>query len=520
MSVIDTDVKSIKSIDKYEIQEVLGSGSFGITFRVAGPDGNPYALKWVPPGAPNEAPLRFENEIWALGKLDHPSIPRLKDTGQFRGRPYLVESLAEGTPLRQQIREQRDVGGTMPQMKVLDIVGDVLGALSHMNERGIYHRDVKDDNIIASPSADTVTLIDFGYCRGIGQPAEVPSPTNVGALRYAPPSKLQHSAFAHETHDVFAIGVLGYLLLTNYYPWDILPSEDGGDLQERMMTRPLFPIHYLNILITTEISAFVSELLVIDDNARPTASEAKGRCDELQTTLAKQFAEEAAIIDSVWSERAPGHIAERLSAFPQHLTHVARLVTRAHKVMRIMVDCVDHGGFSDPELHNKVIRAIEDARSDATRPELRIHLLLCGRPAPISATSPYAGRDFETDLISDDGFRKVFDHYCEYHGILESDKRPKTNGEFHDMLMASHNEFMARLRKAKVAIEELPDELARNVATFFWVQDSETAVFSFTHPRASRKDEFFRTHDRAFLDWLMFVFDDNLKKLSNLRRNS
>lgn len=498
------------TIGKYKIQGKLGSGSFGQVFRVEAPDSTLYALKLVPSGAPKDADSRLENEIFVLKKLRHASIPKLVDTGDHEGRPYLVETLAAGESLRELIKKQRAAGGTMPQTAVLAIASAALSALAHMQGLGIVHRDVKDDNVVATPMGDCVTLVDFGYCKAPNQPAEVESPTNVGALKYAPPSKLHHPAFVHGTHDVFAVGVLAYLLLTNYYPWDISAKEDVGDLIGRMEARPLIPISHLNVLSSTAVSDFVASLLAIHDDARPSAPQAKVLCDDLRKTLNLQLSQAPVLIDRLWSERAQQYLLERIGPFPQHLNQVVEFVTQAKKSLRLVVDCLDNGSFSAPELHDRVIRAIEDAGRDSSRRELKIEVLVCGKPAPISATSPYWGFRFE-DLVENPDFIKVFEHYCIHHRV---DDRPTTDVEFRQLLMTSHAEFMTRLRKASMLITVLPDELVEGVPCFFWMRDDDVALFSFTHARASKRGEFFRTRDRAFLDFLASIFERFTNKRS------
>jgi serine/threonine protein kinase len=221
---------SPEEIDGFVVLEHLGSGSFADTFRVKSPDEIEYALKWLRAGVDAEARDRFENEVWALETLDHRGIPKLIQRGIFEQRPYLVESLARGRSLRKQSKQQIEQHGTASVVQVLTILKGIFDALAYMHSRGILHRDIKDDNVIASPSDNHIFLIDFGYCKGTGQPNDVASFWNVGAGRYSPPKKLEHPANADPSHDIFAVGVLGYLLLTNQYPWDVSTLEDRGHL--------------------------------------------------------------------------------------------------------------------------------------------------------------------------------------------------------------------------------------------------------------------------------------------------
>jgi len=51
-----------------------------------------FALKWLRSDAERQGAYRFQNEIWALEKLDHPAIPKLIDRGEHDGCPYLYAS--------------------------------------------------------------------------------------------------------------------------------------------------------------------------------------------------------------------------------------------------------------------------------------------------------------------------------------------------------------------------------------------------------------------------------------------
>lgn len=268
-------------IDDYEVEQLLGSGAFGHTYQVRTPEGEHFALKWLRSDPEPTGPKRFENEVWALKHMSHPSIPAYRGEGMHQGRPYLVMSLAEGQTLQsfldQQIRER----GTMSELRVLNVARSILSALAHAQDRGIYHRDVKLANVIASASAQRVALIDFGVCKGQGQPNDAATFWNAGASRTSPPTKLRHPTEVHPTHDVFAVGVIAYALLTNRYPWSVGHSEDRGHLEDLMLHTSPTPIDSLNSFVTPSVSDFFMRLLTVDDDRRPSAAEAVAQCDAL-----------------------------------------------------------------------------------------------------------------------------------------------------------------------------------------------------------------------------------------------
>jgi HD superfamily phosphohydrolase len=272
--------------DDYYVGAYINHGSYGHVFRVYRGDDLEFALKWLRVDAEAEGEKRFQNEKWALQQLDHPAIPKLVDEGELAGRPYFVMSLAQGVSLRTVSTEQIARGGAFGDKRLLGVTVMILDALHHMHSRSIFHRDVKDDNILFDDNTDHVSLIDLGFCRSIHQPVQdVRSFWGVGAARYSPPSKLNNPAHPHPTHDVFSVGVVAYQLLTNEFPWNVELTEDHGDLRRAMETTPPIPIHEINSLVSREISLFYQKLLSIDDDQRPTAADARDEAEEIQLRL-------------------------------------------------------------------------------------------------------------------------------------------------------------------------------------------------------------------------------------------
>jgi len=235
---------------------------------------------------------RFENERWALEQLKAlalPAVPTLIASGRLEERPYIVMTFAQGENLRVVSARQRKQLETMGQVRALLIAERILDALSHIHDLNICHRDVKDANVVIDSAPDDdnlkVTLLDFGMCKGWGQPADAETFFGAGSSRFSPPSKLVYPAEAVPNHDVFAVGVLGYLLLTNYFPWDHPPQADTGKLRDLMLTVVPPRIQQLNNKVRREVSEVFSMLLDTDDSRRPSAKQALKLVKEAKTRM-------------------------------------------------------------------------------------------------------------------------------------------------------------------------------------------------------------------------------------------
>lgn len=268
---MDTE-QSTDRIGDYNVIAKLGGGSFGDVFRVRRENESvDLALKWLRSDASGEGRKRFENEVWALRTLDHAAIPKFVDQGVHEGRPFLVMTLARGESLRRQLQAQVAAGGAFGWSTVLALLDTVLDAVVHMHTRGVFHRDIKDDNIISDRSTSDVHVIDLGFCRGNGQPQEHQTFWLAGAARYSPPAKLEHPSLVDASHDVFAVGVVAFLLLTTNYPWSFADNEDVGVLRERMQRQRPSRVSDLNSLVPSDVSSWVARLLETDDALRPSA---------------------------------------------------------------------------------------------------------------------------------------------------------------------------------------------------------------------------------------------------------
>ena len=187
---------------------------------------------------------RLRDEARVLRALDHPGVPKLFDEGtDAQGRPFLVMSLAPGRTLAERLAEHAARNDRFSDLEALLVMKNLLDVLAYMvssrlkeAQGGVYvHRDIKAANMLVTDSLD-VTLIDFGFSKldGSTDKRYDDSFFRAGAARLLPPRKDTHTLSAVASHDVFAVGVLGYQMLTGEYPWSTSRTGDDGDLLDAM----------------------------------------------------------------------------------------------------------------------------------------------------------------------------------------------------------------------------------------------------------------------------------------------
>jgi serine/threonine protein kinase len=210
-------------VGSYTVDRLLGQGGMGAVWLAHRSDGRyeaRVAIKLL-----NAALLgpggveRFRREGRALGRLAHPNIARLIDAGVTQaGQPYLVIEYIEGETINRWC-ETRALDVTARVRLFLD----VLAAVAHAHANLILHRDLKPSNILVTPDGQ-VKLVDFGIAKLLDDDTEgAPGPKltqmagHAFTPEYAAPEQVQGGEVTSAT-DVYALGVLLYVLLTGRHP--------------------------------------------------------------------------------------------------------------------------------------------------------------------------------------------------------------------------------------------------------------------------------------------------------------
>jgi len=206
----------------YTLERPLGQGGMGSVWLARRADGRfegRAAVKLL-----NLALLsatgqeRFRREGSVLARLTHPGIARLLDAGvSAGGQPYLVLEYIEGERIDVFAREQN-----LSADARIRLVLQVLSAVSHAHANLIVHRDIKPSNILVT-SDGTAKLLDFGIAKLLAAESEGgAAPLTVDGGRaftpeFAAPEQARGGAITTAT-DVYALGVLLYLLLSGRHP--------------------------------------------------------------------------------------------------------------------------------------------------------------------------------------------------------------------------------------------------------------------------------------------------------------
>ena len=207
-----------KLLAQYRVIRVLGSGGMGQVYLAEDTRlKRNVALKLLPPYAlRREAMLRrFEQEARALCSLNHPNLLTVFDFCTVDGRSFLVTELVEGETLRQKLS-----AGPIDLETALDITRQVAAGLKAAHTAGVFHRDVKPENIMIR-SDGCVKVLDFGIAKiteaaTAGQGSDPAVATDTGSMlgtpRYMSPEQARGLPVDART-DIFSVGTVLYEML-------------------------------------------------------------------------------------------------------------------------------------------------------------------------------------------------------------------------------------------------------------------------------------------------------------------
>jgi eukaryotic-like serine/threonine-protein kinase len=206
-------------IDRYEVRELLGSGSFGSVYRAFDPRlGREVALKVLKTEmtASPQTVERFLREAKAAAKLDHPHIVPVHDAGHAGDVYFIASAFIKGGTLASAIPETG-----MDPRRAAELAAQLASALGYAHRQGVVHRDVKPANILLDEQG-SLRLMDFGLAGWTQE--ECTRLTKAGAIMgtpayMAPEQASGDTAQIGPASDLYSAGVVLYELLTGCRPF-------------------------------------------------------------------------------------------------------------------------------------------------------------------------------------------------------------------------------------------------------------------------------------------------------------
>jgi serine/threonine-protein kinase len=221
---------------KYTLDELLGQGGFGVTFRAThhflAQTVVIKTLNFVNQSHPHFPKMeqQFQDEARRLALCVHPNIVRVNDFFVEDNVPYLVMDYIPGQTLEQIVFPNQP----LPEALAIHYIQQIGSALEEVHRNGLLHRDVKPQNIILRQGTQEVILIDFGIAREFTN-GKTQTHTSLISEGYAPIEQYVMQERRTPATDVYGLAATLYALLTAQVPLASIlrerrPMPAPGDL--------------------------------------------------------------------------------------------------------------------------------------------------------------------------------------------------------------------------------------------------------------------------------------------------
>jgi tetratricopeptide (TPR) repeat protein len=257
------DLRPILIGGKYELLRELGSGGSATVYlaREVGAELHPERLVAIKvlrdDGGLVDARMRFSQEIRVMGKLVHPNIVPLFDTGTWGDRLFLVMPFIEGESLATRIARL----GRLPVGDVARMAHELCDALAYAHAQRIVHRDVKPSNVLIDASGH-VMLSDFGVARWMELTGD-DRPTRSGAgvpgtMAYASPEQAAGDPHLDGRSDIFSLGCVLFEALTGELPFH---GETAREALRKRLTAAAPPVRSVRPEVPDAVDAAIAKAL-------------------------------------------------------------------------------------------------------------------------------------------------------------------------------------------------------------------------------------------------------------------
>ena len=253
-------------LGRYVIEKRIGRGAMGAVYLAKDPRINrAIALKAIPiekefeDDELKEARLRFYREAESAGRLAHPHIVTVFDTGEDKGLAYIAMEYVPGIPLR----SFTDPKKLLAPKRALELAATTAEALDYAHNQGVIHRDIKPANLLYNPKEGSLKISDFGVAR-MTDNNSTKTGIVLGTPMYMSPEQLGAENLTGLS-DLFSLGVTLYELLVGEVPFR---ASNIAVLMTKITTEDPAPVSSRRAGIPPSVDAVLAKAMAKRPNDR------------------------------------------------------------------------------------------------------------------------------------------------------------------------------------------------------------------------------------------------------------
>ncbi|KAL3619576.1 CBL-interacting serine/threonine-protein kinase 8 [Castilleja foliolosa] len=207
----------VRKVGKYEVGRTIGEGTFAkVKFAQNTETGESVAMKVLDRSTIIKHKMvdQIKREISIMKRVRHPYVVRLHEVIASRTKIYIILEFITGGELFDKIAHH----GRLSESESRRYFQQLIDGVDYCHNKGVYHRDLKPENLLLD-SQGNLKISDFGLS---AFPAEGVSVlrTTCGTPNYVAPEVLSHKGYNGALADIWSCGVILYVLMAGYLPFD------------------------------------------------------------------------------------------------------------------------------------------------------------------------------------------------------------------------------------------------------------------------------------------------------------
>lgn len=267
-------VTALGEIGPYELIRRIGQGGMGYVMLARHKHLNKEVAVKILPSTPWRVPseeARFQREVRAVGKLEHPSIVTALDAGEYQGTHFLAMEYVDGLDLSRLTKSL----GPLSIPDACELIRQTALGLSYAHAQGIVHRDVKPSNLMLDRTGK-VKILDFGLAQLQPWDDGCADLTSVGQLMgtldYMAPEQAEHGGAVSYRADLYSLGATLFRLLVGRAPLAITPTQTPIEKLRLLSHHPIPRLKTMLPDAPDGICTIVDNLLARDPGQRPPSA--------------------------------------------------------------------------------------------------------------------------------------------------------------------------------------------------------------------------------------------------------
>jgi serine/threonine protein kinase len=253
----------VKKVGKYELGRTIGEGTFAkVKFAINKETGDAVAIKILDKEKIYQQNMgdQIKKEIAIMKLIKHPNVVQMYEVLASKTKIFIVLELVRGGELFDQIVSE----GKFDEKTANWYFRQLVDGVQYCHDQGVCHRDLKPENLLIGEKDKRLKISDFGLSVLYHPESQADLlHTTCGTPNYVAPEVLADKGYDGTAADVWSMGVILYVLLAGYLPFD----EPTHQLLFKKVSRAEYacPRHF-----SPEAKAIIGKILVADPKTRAT----------------------------------------------------------------------------------------------------------------------------------------------------------------------------------------------------------------------------------------------------------